>query len=279
MNIEFELNCFRDCPGIVFAHKRFSDSPENHRLHINKNCEIYVFVEGDADYIVENHYYTLHRGDILLINPHEVHKAVLKSTAEYERFYLLFREGAFRPFQESPISGLLSKPAGGENLISFPEAEREEILDLLNEISLMAQRKEASYRMLAKILEFVHRIEQGYSAEPAVLPCGSLDSLLSAALLYIDENLTSLQSVSEIAKKLNVSLPYLSMRFSRSVGTPLKSYIQAKRIAFAKRLLDSGRSVTDACYESGFNECSYFIRVFRKYIGMTPLRYRQTKQS
>ena len=51
---------------------------------------------------------------------------------------------------------------------------------------------------------------------------------------------------------------------------------QAKKITLAKDLLDRGADVTTACYECGFNECSYFIRVFRKYVGMTPRKYRES---
>ena len=55
-----------------------------------------------------------------------------------------------------------------------------------------------------------------------------------------------------------------------------EDWIQAKKIALAKDLLDKGADVTEACYECGFNDCSYFIRVFKKYVGMTPLTYKNS---
>ena len=67
---------------------------------------------------------------------------------------------------------------------------------------------------------------------------------------------------------------YLSSYFSKQVGTPLKAYIQTKKVARAKDLLDKGSDVTQACYDCGFNDCSYFIRTFKKHVGMTPLTYK-----
>ena len=43
----------------------------------------------------------------------------------------------------------------------------------------------------------------------------------------------------------------------------------------AKRLLkDKNISVIDACQQSGYNNVSYFIKVFQKYTGVTPAKYR-----
>jgi len=51
--------------------------------------------------------------------------------------------------------------------------------------------------------------------------------------------------------------------------------IQIKKIALAKSMLIAGSNVTETCFACGFNDCSYFIRIFRKYAGMTPAAYRR----
>ena len=49
----------------------------------------------------------------------------------------------------------------------------------------------------------------------------------------------------------------------------------SNRIETAKRLLeDPEASVMDVCFKSGYSNVSYFIRVFQKYTGKTPARYR-----
>jgi AraC-like DNA-binding protein len=68
----------------------------------------------------------------------------------------------------------------------------------------------------------------------------------------------------------------LSAVFRKHIGVPLVSYLQARKIALAKQLLEEGRSVTYACYESGFSDCSYFIMRFHKKFGMTPYKYQRS---
>ena len=47
-------------------------------------------------------------------------------------------------------------------------------------------------------------------------------------------------------------------------------------MTLAKQLLEEGYSVADTCHELGYTDCSYFIRVFKRHMGMTPLKYRAT---
>ena len=59
------------------------------------------------------------------------------------------------------------------------------------------------------------------------------------------------------------------------MGVPLVTYLQTRKIVLAKQMLEEGRSVTYACYESGFSDCSYFIMRFRKKFDITPERRRE----
>ena len=54
-----------------------------------------------------------------------------------------------------------------------------------------------------------------------------------------------------------------------------KTYLENRRLAYSRELLREGRSVTDACVESGFPDLSNYIRLFRTRFGMTPSQYRR----
>lgn len=59
--------------------------------------------------------------------------------------------------------------------------------------------------------------------------------------------------------------------FKATTNLSLWSYVTSKRIIRAKDLLQMGYSITDACYESGFQDYSHFIKVFSKANqGLTP---------
>ena len=84
--IQGDIAVMRESVPIRFVHHKNMDRPENHVLHINSYLELYVFVEGNHQYIVEDRLYELQRGDIVLIHPREVHKALPLERCRYERF-------------------------------------------------------------------------------------------------------------------------------------------------------------------------------------------------
>ncbi len=265
----------RHAVPIRFAHSKTLDNPSNHVLHINNYVEIYFFIKGKHKYIVENSLYELSRGDIIIINPLEVHKALPLCETEYERFYFLVDTHALDAMANAPLRAILEKPTGKENLLALPEGAREDVITKLYQISACFDGKQEELRAFGLFLEILHEISRGMGKSKMDAPIpSSAPTLLENILSYIAENLTSLQSVSDIATHLGVTPQYLSVYFSKHIGTPLKTYVQARKIALAKDLLDKGADVTEACFGCGFNECSYFIRVFKKYVGVTPLHYK-----
>lgn len=269
--IEGEIATLKGALPVRFVHQRGMDRPENHVLHINNYLEVYVFLEGHHQYIVENRVYELQRGDMVLINPREVHKALPLETCMYERVYLLVDEHCLDALVRNPLAVLLNRSGG--NLISPPEPVRRQVLDLLEQLSLCFRRERddqtQGFGLVLQLLELC------VGQSPVEGKPGRVPQLLEKILAYVAENTASIQSTAEVATALGLSPQYLSAYFSRHIGTPLKIYIQAKKIALAKDLLSKGADVTGACFDSGFNDCSYFIRVFKHYVGVTPLRYRQ----
>lgn len=279
-NFVTKLGILKNETPITFAYSANYDTPEKHVLHINQFYEIYVFVQGDTDYIVEDSYFQLHRGDIIIINPYEVHKAVLKSTVLYERFYLLVPTDIFKAFSFNPLEQIMSYTARKKNLVSLPKEHREHALKLLYQMLDVLKKDDGSSGQLAAyglFLQFIMLISNN-SFEEASIHTGQLPKLIENILKYINDNLTQIDSIEQLATHFNVSIPYLSSTFKNTIGTPAVKYIQTKRIAYAKSLLDQNLSVTDACYESGFNDCAYFIKIFKQHTGMTPLQYKKQKK-
>mgnify|MGYP001638860893 CR=1 FL=1 len=267
---------------IRFVHSFTSDPGEKHHLHINNYIEIYIYISGAVDYVVEDHFYPLESGDIIVITPHEVHKAVIHGQTEYERFYFLVPTDVAAVFPSPALREYAAVKRRVPTRIRLPEAERTEMRTLLNRLSALCGGEEdyssalmchgIFLQFLSLLLRQAERTES--RADAGDFP---VNPLIRDVLVYVDQHLPQLQTVQEVAAHFHVSVPYLSHLFSHSIGTPLKSYIQIKKIALAKQLLDSGKSVTYACYESGFSDCSYFIRIFRRHIGVTPFRYRNTR--
>lgn len=89
---------------------------------------------------------------------------------------------------------------------------------------------------------------------------------------HYDQSLT----VNEIAEKFNYHPTYLTSLFKKHTGYPIITYINRTRIAVAKNLLISRTlsvyGIADMC---GFTDEKHFMKLFKRYEGITPTQYRK----
>lgn len=93
---------------------------------------------------------------------------------------------------------------------------------------------------------------------------------------YIENNYTQKITLDSLATQFFISKYHLHREYQRLFGTTITNALSLKRLAHAKKLLRfSDDSVENIAATSGFQTASYFIKVFKKYEGMTPLEYRR----
>ena len=76
--------------------------------------------------------------------------------------------------------------------------------------------------------------------------------------------------ISEIAETLFVNESYFSKLFKEEFGLTPENYLIVRKIAEAKKYLEMGASVKEACFLSGFHNYSNFIRTFKNFEGYSP---------
>lgn len=260
---------------ILFAHKRSISRPEGYFMHLNDHVELYVFIDGAADYVVEGQCMPLSRGDVIVILPHEIHVPVLHRECDYERFYMLIPTDALAHLGLDTVE----EYRGRGHKISLPPREREEFLRLLYRISGLGAREDTRDCQLEKLGLFLQvqglllSTEHSEVKEPDVALSADFPRLLRDVLRHITLYAAELRSVGEIAAAFYITPEYLSALFKRHVGVNISDYLRMKKIALAKECLERGRSVTEVSYACGFSDTSYFIRIFRRTVGMTPKQY------
>lgn len=97
---------------------------------------------------------------------------------------------------------------------------------------------------------------------------------IKSALALIEENYSSQLTLAELAESCKMSPNYFCRFFKQMTQKTPFDYINIHRINIACELLCSGNgNITDIAYSCGFNDLSYFIKIFRKYKGMSPKEY------
>ena len=99
------------------------------------------------------------------------------------------------------------------------------------------------------------------------------------ALDFIAENYTEPIRLEEIANAVGLSTFRIAHLLKETTGKTALQNIHYLRVQEACRLLEeSNMSCTDIAYETGFGDQSYFIKQFRKWMGVTPAKYRRSRQ-
>jgi AraC family transcriptional regulator len=103
---------------------------------------------------------------------------------------------------------------------------------------------------------------------------------LKRVLDYIGDNLAEDLSLSQLAAIVGMSPHYFAELFSRSTGHPPHRFVLLQRIERVKESLrDPRRSIIEVGLEAGFQNPSHFSRIFRKFVGASPSRFRSQVQS
>lgn len=101
--------------------------------------------------------------------------------------------------------------------------------------------------------------------------------LIQRILTRIDSDLTADLSLKTQAELLNVNPSYLSNLFKKETGSTLTDYVNRKRIEYSIFLLNSTSMQIQAVAQyCGIPDVNYFTKIFKKQIGKTPTKYRES---
>lgn len=250
--------------------------------HHHDFYELYCFVGGEVNYVVEGRSYSLEPGDILLISPSELHKMSATTFLKYERYVLWISESFLKRLSSSSSDLLLPfnrAAKSGENLFRLPKAEKERALTLLKECySLSTRNGGYGNDILAdgKIAELLIMLETENSVGEKSK--SGDDDVKNKLLLYINEHLTDPElSVERIANSVFLSKSRIMHVFKDSVDCPVHKYIIKKRLVLAKEYLAKNEQVIDVYEKCGFSDYNSFFRSFKKEYGITPKEYAKMK--
>ncbi len=84
--------------------------------------------------------------------------------------------------------------------------------------------------------------------------------------------------VEKIADEMNLNRHYISSLFKKETGKSILEYLIFVRLGEAKRYLAEGKGVTETAGLVGYTDSSTFSKIFKKYCGVPPIKYRKTAE-
>ncbi len=265
---DFEIFHYRDA--------RFSGVP----VHQHDFYEVYFFISGNVEYSVEGKIYEMKKGDLLLINPLELHQPRISPDQDnYERIVLWINKEYLFSLSSNDTS--LTRCFDSANpdhtnllRLSYPAQEQLALLlgELIKEQNTESYAKDLACKaILLRILVELNRLSVSYSEKHETE--SNISPFILSVLDYINQHYCEKLSLSSIADEFFVSKYYLSHTFNSVVGTSVHRYITLKRLIHAKQMLASGIKPTTVAANCGFNDYAGFYRAFTGEYGITPTEY------
>ena len=220
-----------------------------------------LFLKGNASHVVEDRKYKLSKNDLIVIKPSTYHFIQIDQDCDYERFDVIFTENSSKKHIFDRVLDKLEIV----NISSNPIA-----LEIFSKLDFYHQKlSEKEFHEVACLL--IKELFYNLSLfNDKVKHPTTLSPILSQALNYINDNLTSIKDISEISSSIFVTPSYLFRMFKNELKTSPKQYILEKRLLLAQNLILMGKSATDTCEQSGFNDYSNFYKNYVKYFGRCP---------
>lgn len=100
--------------------------------------------------------------------------------------------------------------------------------------------------------------------------------LVNNIILFINMNYSNKITINELCMKFNMNRTTLQQQFQNSTGESVVSYIIRLRVRLSSLILkDTGITISEIAERLGFSDSTHFYKMFRKYMGCSPLQYRQ----
>ena len=246
--------------------------------HWHKAIEMLLFVKGTVICNFENAKRQFKKGDMYIINSHEVHETKCTHNAVYLVVHIdpnmMCR---YVPAFDQRRFHLAFDPEDQEKAMAYEQlrAHMQEILRLSAKETDLTTKLERNARLFAVAAILVKHFSQPLAVEETKLQRSDmtrLEPLLEYIQLHHGEELP----LDEAVEFMGLNKEYFCRLFKKHFNSNFSDFLNGYRIDRAKQILrDTSMSVADVAAATGFNSFSYFCKLFKAATGMSPTDYRR----
>ncbi len=248
----------------------YDSIPHNTQFHLHwhDEYEIFLFIEGDAKYIVEEKTYTLSPYDIIIIRKHEMHRIQHNSSARYKRCVLMISPKFFQQYACPDYEAQFLNTSVG-NKIPGEIVRSNGLYDAFLRYRHYTENRHVpddSPLLRSVVTEILYLLNENTGFSKSDFTKGSMKSVL----VFLNNNYTDDISLDMLADKFYLSKHYLCRAFHKATGLTVHEYICSKRLALVRELRGNGMNLGEAAMAAGFRDYSSFYRAYVKQHGISP---------
>ena len=279
MKTEFEIIQPDAGSSFRLLHHQVSADTFKWHYHYHPEYEIVCVIEGSARRHIGNHLSNYSGGDLVLIGSNLPHGGFgYGAVGTHEEVVIQFTEDFLgnnflaRPEMEN-IKRLFERAKQGVNFKGETQKEIslkfkkllhltpfERIIALLNILQDLAKSEE--YILLNPVdirYNFSHKDQER----------------LGKIYKFVEDNYSQEIDIQLVAQICNLTIPAFCNYFKKNLNQTFTDFTNEYRINQSVKMILEGLEIADICYRCGFNNVSYFGRVFKQFKGTNPSQFRR----
>lgn len=282
MKIEYEAIHPDEGSSFKLLHQKVTAEHFGWEYHYHPEYEIVCVLAGNGTRHVGNHVSNYENGDLVFIGPKLPHAGFgLNATGPHEEIVIQIKEEVInqslltRP-EMSPIGELLEKARYGINFTGNTKEKArkklikllklspfERYIELLTILQLLATSSE--YNLLNSQLTLSSDIRKHHSR-------------IQHIFNYVEQNFQEEINIKEVADLVNLTVPSFCNYFKKVMNTTFTDFVNSYRIQQACILLQQEKTVAEVCFKCGFNNVTYFDKVFKSIMRKTPSEFKRKRE-
>lgn len=261
------------------------------RWHWHAEVEVILVEHGEAIFLSDDRQIHLSAGQGVLINQNLMHSILsVDDTSSCGLYSMKFHPSFLFGYGNTMMSGkylipILSSPAMKIITLRGQDEWHEKFLDIAKKIISVNMEKKYGYELVTKsylcqlwglLLEQVIPQNINKTKETTV----SLnEARVKEAILYIEKHYSENITLDDLASSIHLSKSECCRCFKRTLQLTPFEYLMKYRIFRAASMIQmndpSIRSISSLAFSVGFNNASYFNKVFKQYLHCTPSEYKR----
>lgn len=251
------------------------------KFHYHAFHKILILLKGKVTYHIDGKAYRLEPYDIVLVHEGEIHRPQIEEGCEYERIIIYISDEFIRSYNSENYSlcdCFTKAKETGSSVLRVKSLATSSLYKTIIELEDISKENENGSDAYANILyeqikfiEFLIQLNRAVRNEKiAYIATSAPNRKIVEIMEYIEENMTKELTIEKISGKFFIDKYYLMHLFKEEAGCTVGQYITGKRLSKVDELMRQGISISEACYNCGFQNYSTFSRAYKKYFGCSP---------
>ncbi|MBN6046729.1 helix-turn-helix transcriptional regulator [Citrobacter sp. ku-bf4] len=277
INTDYFFEKLETKTGLDFILRAREKVPEKGmyvKPHVHFEHEIMWFRKAKGSYCIGREKFRIEDNTLIYVSPLVLHDMELEFTGDHERYILQYDRAMLSNLKY--LLPVLEPHIGVVISLSEKDADRLDfIFKWFSDVNEDAHTDNEIRPLLILLLNTV--LQHAITSEKisSETDSQSIFSMIINFVIAIETRTSFNISLNEAADAVGLSPGHFSRVFKKVMQVSFKEYLLSKKIAMSVHLLrNTDLSITDIAYKCEFTDAAYYCYQFRRFIGVTPKKFR-----